>query len=193
MKEGCKFTLPVYKDQTSAPNYGILAAIGDTVTLVIANDDGVETTRDVVLTGVGNRGREIFWDTSTTNNLRTEDVVRVGAEHQYNCPGPQTWTVTLTELNGSTVAAKVVTLSLNGVPYNINVTEAAIGNGITATFITELVATINSLIAGIGTASAVLTGTAGSQVLTLRFTGILQRPNGISVAGLTAGTFTLAV
>jgi hypothetical protein len=193
MKEGCKFTLPVYKDQTSAPNYGILAAIGDTVTLVIANDDGVETTRDVVLTGVGNRGREIFWDTSTTNNLRTEDVVRVGAEHQYNCPGPQTWTVTLTELNGSTVAAKVVTLSLNGVPYNINVTEAAIGNGITATFITELVATINSLIAGIGTASAVLTGTAGSQVLTLRFTGILQRPNGISVAGLTAGTFTLVV
>jgi hypothetical protein len=191
MKEGSKFTLPVYKDQTSAPNYGVLIAVGDTVTLVIDNDDGVETTRDVVVTSVGNRGREIFWDTSTTNNLRTEDVIRVSAKHQFKCPGPQTWTVTLTELNGSTVAAKVVTLSLNGVPYNINVTEAAIGNGITTTFITELVATINSLIAGIGTASAVLTGTAGSQVLTLRFTGILQRPNGISVLGLTPGTFTL--
>jgi hypothetical protein len=193
MKEGCKFTLPVYKDQTSAPNYGLLAAIGDTVTLVIANDDGVETTRDVVLTGVGNRGREIFWDTSTTNNLRTEDVIRVGAEHQFNCPGPQTWTIALTELNPSTVAAKVVSLSLGGVPYTINVTEAAIANGITATFISELLAAVNSLVAGIGSASAVLTGTAGTQVLTLRLTGMLQRPTGISVAGLTPGTITLVV
>lgn len=193
MKEGCKFTLPVYKDQTSAPNYGLLAATGDTVTLVIANDDGVETTRDVVLTGVGNRGREIFWDTSTTNNLRTEDVIRVGAEHQFNCPGPQTWTVTLTELSPATVAAKVVSLSLGGVAYSINVTEAAIGNGITTTFISELLVAVNSLVAGIGSASAVLTGTAGSQVLTLRLTGMLQRPTGISVVGLTPGALTLVV
>jgi len=191
MKEGSKFTLPVYKDQTSGANYGLLIEAGDTVTLVIANDDGTETTRDVVVTAVGNAGREIFWDTSTTNNLRTEDVIRVGAEHQFNCPGPQTWTITLAELSETTVAALVSTISLDGVPYDINVEEAAIAAGITSAFQTELVDTINSLIAGVGYASSSIAGAAGDQVLTLRLTGMLKRPTGISVAGLTPGTWTL--
>lgn len=193
MKEGSKFTLPVYKDQSVGGNYGTLIAVGDTVTLVIANDDGTESTRDVTVTAVGNAGREIFWDTSTTNNLRTEDVIRVGAEHVFVCAGPQNWYITLTELSETTVPAKVVTISLNGVPYDINVAEAAAAAGITSAFVTELIDTINALIAGIGYASGVVTGAAGDQVLTLTLSGLLQKPTGVSAEGLTVGTWTLVV
>jgi len=194
MIEGAKFTLPVYKNQgtlASPTNVGVLAAAGDSIILVVRNDNGTQTTRTVTITAVGNANREIFWDSSTTDNLRTEDVVRVAAQHQYNCPGPVNWAVVLTESGGGTAAkAKVTSFTFGGVVYAIGTEETAIAAGIEAGFNTALVNAVNALLGPLGFASGVIAGVAGTQTLTLTISGMQLRPSASVVVGLTAGAWT---
>lgn len=194
MKESVPFKLPVYKDQTNSANIGKIIEVGDTVTLVIYNNKLTgPTTQDVTVTAVGNGGRTIEWNNSTTGNLLAERIERVHAKHQYTCAGAQNWEIVLTEASASSVKAKVTSMAF-GVPsvvYDIGVEEAAAANGITDLFVEELVDKINSVLGNEGYAHGVVAGSAGSQTLTLTINGLTLRPGALVLAGLTAGSWAV--
>jgi len=193
MKERVSFKLPVYKDQGQAGNYGVLIAINDVVSLVIHNDGGAQTLQDVTLTGVFEGGKTIEWDYQATplNQLiKTYDVVRVHKKHQWNCPGPQNWSATIAESGGGTAAPlSVGTVTLSGVTYNVNVTEAATGAGITPAFVQAVVDKLNSLLGSEGFATGTVAGLAGSQTLAIRINDTTLNWTAITVP--TGGTVTV--
>lgn len=191
MKQTAQFKYPVFKDQTSAPNRGKIIEAADTLTLVIRNGAQAQTTQDVTVTEVGLNGKLITWNNSTTGNLRANDIVRVGREHQYQPDGPETYYIDLTESSASSVAFGVTSIALDGVVYPIGVVEAAAANGITTAFQTALAAAVNALVGSMGAYAYVsVTGTAGSQVLRLTITALERVPTAIVVTGATAGSWT---
>jgi len=187
MKQAVTFDLPVHK----ATNQAAIVEIGDTVTLVISNDGGAPTTQDVVLTDVQDYGKTIQWDASTTGNLGTRHVRRVHAKHEYHCAGPDDWQAVLTEENDSdTDPAEVISLTINGVVYLVEVVEAAAADGITETFRAELVAKLQSLLGTNGYVTGVVAGVAGAQTLTIKIVGTTHVPSTWSLGGLTAAAWT---
>lgn len=190
MKHAIKFHLPVYKDQTVADDLGLKVEVGDTVTLVIDNDTAGQTTQDVVATRVFADHKGIEWDAGTTGNLRPDDIVRVHRKHQYNCPGSADWQIVLTEAaNADSVAGSVDSITLNGIEYDLGVTEDAAADGIEADFAQKLVDAINQLIGVLGYADAVVAGVAGAQTLTLTIRGLTVTPSDIAVTAFTAGAW----
>lgn len=187
MLEGVPFKLPVYRNQTGATgaDVGKIIVPTDTLRLIIRNDMGAETTQDVTVTKVSNGGRDIQWDNGTTGNLRTGDVVRVHQRHQYSRADRQNWTATLTELNPTTVKMAVASITMNGAVFTVGATEAAAANGIEPAFVTDLLDKINAILMTEGTVTGVVTGTAGTQVLTLTFTGLTFTLNAITATGAT--------
>lgn len=176
------FMFPVYKDQAVALNRGLIVEAGDVVTVLVRNHDGTETTRDLTLTGVEDSGKSILWDTTTASNLRVEDITRVGAEHEYNCPGETEWTLVITETGGGAAALTFNSITIDGVVHLVPVVEDAVAAGISADFRTELIDDLNSLLAGVGYASdGGVTGVAGSQVFTVNLTGMSVWPSAASV------------
>ena len=187
MKQAVTFHLPVRKATQSAD----LIEVGDTVTLVISNDAGDQTTQDVTVTDVLDYGKTIQWDASTTGNLGTRHVVRVHAKHIYECPGALNYQAVLTESGGGTVAvAGVTSLVINGIVYPIDISEDAIAAGITQEFADALVAKFQAMFGSNGYVTAEIAGTAGTQTLTVLFTGTTHVPTTWVLTGLTAGAWT---
>ena len=186
MKQAVTFDLPVHK----ATNQAAIVEVGDTVTLVISNDAGAPTTQDVVLTGVLDYGKTIQWDASTTGNLGTRHVRRVHAKHEYHCAGADDWQVVLTEDNDPAVEASVTSLVINGVVYEIGITEAADTDGIEAAFAAAVVAKLQAMIGSNGYVTGVVAGVAGAQTLTIKITGTSHVPSTWVLVGLTAAAWT---
>jgi hypothetical protein len=186
MKQAVTFHLPVHK----ATNDPAIIEVGDTVTLVISNDAGAQTTQDVVVTAVLDYGKTIQWDASTTGNLGTRHVVRPHAKHEYHCAGPDDWQVVLTEDNDPAVAASVTSLTINGVVYEIDVSEVGVTNGLEADFAAAVVAKLQAMIGNNGYVTGVVAGVAGAQTLTIKITGTTHIPSTWVLVGMTAAAWT---
>jgi hypothetical protein len=187
MKQAVTFHLPVHK----ATNDPAIVEVGDTVTLGITNDGGAMTTQDVVLTAVSDGGKTIQWDAGTTGNLGTRHVIRPHAKHSYHCAGVDDWQAVLTEEGDSdTDPAEVISLTINGVVYAVEVVEAAAADGITETFRAELVAKLQELVGPNGYVTGVVAGVAGAQTLTIKIAGTTHVPSTWSLGGLTAAAWT---
>lgn len=184
MKEAVSMKVPVYKDQGGGSgNIGKLIEVGDTVRFIIRNDAGAQTTQDVTVTAVLEQGKTIQWDNSTTGNLRTEDIVRVHQRHQYSCPGPSIWTATLTEATFTAIPMSVTSITFSGATYPVNISETAAEAGIQQTFVDALINKINSILGDQGIAKGVITGSAGTQTLTITISDLLLRWDAIARVG----------
>lgn len=162
---------PIYKDQGTASNYGKKTVTGDTVTLVIKNDAGAESTIDVVTTDVLDGGRTIQWNPGTTG-IRTFDVVRTHQKHEFRC-SINDFSATLTEVANEALLMSVQSVTINGGVYAVNVSETGPGaDGIPAAFAQAVVDKIQGIIGKEGTVSYQITGSAGSQVLTIIIRGM---------------------
>ena len=179
------FNLRVYKDQGTSSNEGKVIEVGDTVTLAVRNVGRADTTQDVTVTAVGSGGRMIEWDAQASNYLISNDVKRVHQKHQYVCPGERNFVATLTELNPASVAMSVTSITISGATFPVGIAEASAANGITPEFVTALVAKLNEIFGWDGLVTGVVTGTAGSQVLTLRAIGTTFKWTAIAGAGAT--------
>jgi hypothetical protein len=68
----------------SVDNERVLAEVGDTVTAIIARDDGVYLQADIVLTYVDHDRKTYGWDRAV-NNYRSQDVLRFHHKHTMLC------------------------------------------------------------------------------------------------------------
>jgi hypothetical protein len=180
------FMFPVYKDQTNAANAGKIVQTGDVVTVLVKNHNGTETTRDLTLTGVEDSGKSILWDTkfdeATSQNLRVEDITRVHAKHEYNCPGAANYSIVLTSTAGTIFSTSAITI--NGAARPLVVAEA-VGNAGTleAGFGQKVADGINGLLAGNGYAYLI---SQTGEVATVRIAGSTLVPTAVTVANGTA-------
>lgn len=179
------FKVKVYKDQTVGANEGVIVATGDTVTLAIRNSGRAATSQDVVLTNVLDGGRTIEWDAQASNYTISNDVIRPHQKHNYSCPGLRNFVATLTESSPTTVAMSVTSITLSGATFPVGISEESAANGITPEFVEALLAKLNQILGYDGTFTGVVTGTAGSQVLTLRAIGTQAKWTAIAGAGAT--------
>lgn len=192
MKTAVAFKFAVYKDQAVGANRGKIVEVGDTVTLAVRNAGGPATNVDVVVTAVGNGGKDIQWDSSTTNNIRSEDIIRVGAEHQYQCPGPLNYQAVITEIGGGAAPIVVTSIALNGVTYPVGISEGAGVAGIDPVFVTALLAKLNGITGIEGYWTGVVAGTAGTQTLTLKAGNLTYVWTAITMGtGATAGAISI--
>lgn len=184
MVERAKFVHPVYKDQTVVANGGQLIEVGDTLRVVL-DGDGTEELQDLTLTHVENGGMTVGWNREV-ESFRTTDIARVHARHQFSCVGPQNFQIVLTESSPLTVAAAINDLFIQGEAVAVDITEADSENGYEAPFVAALIVKLNEILAGNGIANAVAAGSAGTQTLTITFTGTTLILTALTFAGATS-------
>jgi hypothetical protein len=192
-KISVNFYSKVYKDQSlGGANIGKLIVAGDTAYLKKRVPGGTDVLETVTVTAVRDNGHTIEWDNVTTG-VRAEDIVGISAKHSYKCAGPVTVNIAIPETGGvpSTTKMKVVSITINGGVFPVNVEEAVAGNGISAEFAQGVTDVINGYLAGdSGYCSYAITGTAGTQVLTLVITGTVLVPTAISTLGAGTAVFS---
>lgn len=148
--ECATFTNVVYKDQTNPANQGKVVEIGDTVTLVLTNDNGVPSTQDITVTGVSDNGKTICWSTSGTA-VRTTDIIRVHAKHTFECPGPHSCSIVVTKESSGLV--EFVSLVINGATHGLGVEEPGeASSNWNPGIVTPLEEVLNELLLGNGRA-----------------------------------------
>lgn len=129
-KERIQFQFPVYKDQTDSSNAGKLIEVGDTITVKLQHDSGALTDIDLTVTGVFNNGKGIEWNRGATDSdVRTCDIARVHAKHQYRCPGRDNYRALNVSVASSATVAGITLGGVNhafaGGPYGAGATSAA--------------------------------------------------------------------
>lgn len=133
-----RFALPVYKDQTSGPNEGLVIEVGDTLTLLCKSDSGVIVLKDVTVAAVNDADfpTVISWEYDSGNTYTTADrVVGVDPKHQYECPAPRNIGIT-----GTSFTAAVTSITVNGVVTAVSPSIAVSADG--ATELQELLVTL---------------------------------------------------
>lgn len=187
-KINVNFYRRIYKDQTTGggANTGKFIEVGDSVFLKKRVVGGVDVLETVTVTAISQDNHSIQWDNGTTG-VRAEDIVGISAKHSYRCPGTSTTNIAITEgASHATVKMLVTSITINGGVFPVNIEESVAGSGIEVAFAQNLTAVINGYLAGTsGYASYAITGSAGSQVLTIKITGSVLKPTAMAI---TAGT-----
>lgn len=113
-KERIQFQFPVYKDQTDTSNAGKLIEVGDTITVKLKHDSGSLTDLNLTVTAVFNNAKGIEWNRGAADSdVRTCDIARVHAKHQYRCPGRDNYRA----LNVLVASTGIAGITLGGVNY----------------------------------------------------------------------------
>lgn len=180
------FMFPVYKDQTVGANAGKLIEVGDTVTVLVDNHNGTQTPRDLTVVGVEDSAKSILYDTTDEKNFRVEDIVRVHAKHEWNCPAPVNYELTLTSTS-TTLPISFTSIVVNGLVRPIGVAESAGGTALSPEFAQAVADALNGLLAGNGYASV---KTNSAEVAVIRISG---SPFVFSAPAVVNGTGTVAV
>jgi hypothetical protein len=171
--EKVTFYLPVFKDQTSAPNKGKVVEVGDTVVLVLASD-GAASTFSATLTSVSNDGRTIGWNRdAASSDYRTEDIARVHAKHVFECQGPVNFALE------SEIEGPAANLVIDGVTNTFPAPFPATAEGASAMqdYINE------SILMGNGWCSVSVNTAATPDTLVVSIQGTSFTPNSVSDDG----------